>query len=67
VNKRKLKKYIKRLCKYDIPISTVYQVSGKRNENGIPECFEIIMVPMFELNRFYGGGISNGIKKDMYI
>jgi len=59
VNKRQLKKNIKKVnfdsSKNGLPVSTIYQVSGKRDESGILYCFEIRMVPMFGLKRFYGG------------
>lgn len=59
MNKRQLKKNIKKdklnSGKNDLPVSTIYQVSGKRDESGILNCFEVRMVPMFGLKRFYGG------------
>ncbi len=59
MNKRQLKKNIKKVnfdsSKNGLPVSTIYQVSGKRDESGILYCFEIRMVPMFGLKRFYGG------------
>ncbi|SET65309.1 hypothetical protein [Lacrimispora sphenoides] len=59
MNKRQLKKNIKKdklnSGKNDLPVSTFYQVSGKRDESGILNCFEVRMVPMFGLKRFYGG------------
>ncbi|WP_312432157.1 hypothetical protein [Lacrimispora sp.] len=60
MNKRQLKKSIKKvnelnLSKSGLPVSTIYQVSGKRDESGILYCFEVRMVPMFGLKRFYGG------------
>lgn len=59
MNKRQLKKNIKKdkleSCKNGLPVSTIYQVSGKRDESGILYLFEIRMVPMFGLKRFYGG------------
>ncbi len=60
MNKRQLKKNIKKVYKLnssknDLPVSTIYHVSGKRDESGILDCFEIRMIPMFGLNRFYGG------------
>lgn len=59
MNKRQLKKNIKKdklnSGKNDLPVRTIYQVSGKRDERGILYCFEVRMVPMFGLKRFYGG------------
>lgn len=59
MNKRQLKKNIKKdklnSGKNGLPVSTIYQVSGKRDESGILNCFEIRMIPMFGLKRFYGG------------
>ncbi|PJJ28688.1 hypothetical protein [Lacrimispora celerecrescens] len=59
MNKRQLKKNIKKdnfnSSMKGLPVNTIYQVSGKRDESGILDCFEVRMVPIFGLKRFYGG------------